>query len=250
MARAPRASRAPIAVLAAIAIASTALAGWLYRDNRRLADEIARARPAVAAPAPVPATAAPATASSPPARAALPSAPPRLPPSPPRSQTRMERRSQRSLEVAALLGRGDDETEDEYRARILPLMKMALAQPRQNAEDMRRLAEEKAGVTPAQHAALDAAFAEVYDDVITYTNGAISDGQLTPYQRNVAGMLEYAGGLGAILDGAEQRVDKVLRPEQRRTMYEAGFEWGEYLGVSAPWESLKPPPPPPSRGGS
>jgi hypothetical protein len=31
-------------------------------------------------------------------------------------------------------------------------------------------------------------------------------------------------------------------------MYEAGFEWGEYLGVSAPWESLRPPPPQP--GGS
>jgi hypothetical protein len=28
-------------------------------------------------------------------------------------------------------------------------------------------------------------------------------------------------------------------------MADAGFEWGEYLGVNAPWENLKPPPPRP-----
>jgi hypothetical protein len=26
-------------------------------------------------------------------------------------------------------------------------------------------------------------------------------------------------------------------------MSDAGFEWGEYLGVKAPWEKLTPPPP-------
>lgn len=244
--------RVSTAVLGAIALISAAAALWLYRDNRRLSDELARSRPSLSVSA---VSTAPAPTSAPPVAPAVatqpPPKPPSLPASPPPSQTRMERRSQRSLEVAALLGRSDGETADEYKARILPLMKMALAVPRQNAEDMRRLAEEKAGVTAAQRAALDAAFAEVYGDVITYTNTAIGDGQLTPYKRNVAGMLEYAGGLGSILAGAEQRVDKVLRPEQRRAMYDAGFEWSEYLGVSAPWESLEPPPPPaPAPGGS
>jgi hypothetical protein len=29
-----------------------------------------------------------------------------------------------------------------------------------------------------------------------------------------------------------------------KSIYDTGFEWGEYLGVSAPWEKLQPPPPP------
>ena len=33
--------------------------------------------------------------------------------------------------------------------------------------------------------------------------------------------------------------------EQIKAMSSSGFEWGEYLGVSAPWENLKPPPPRP-----
>ena len=239
-----------LTALGALAIASTLAALWLYRDNRRLGDELARARRPVAAAAPAQAPVGPADpwrASPAAPRTTTPAGPPpSLPPAP--RESRMDRRSRRSMEIAGLLGRLDGETEDEYRARVLPMMKMALERPRQNVAEMRRLAEDKAGVTAAQRAQLDAAFGDVYDDLIGYTNGAIADGQLSPYTRNVTGMLEYAGGLGAILGGAEQRVDKVLSPAQRRAMYEAGFEWGEYLGVSAPWESLKPPPPPP--GGS
>ena len=96
---------------------------------------------------------------------------------------------------------------------------------------------------------LDQAFESVYTDLIDYTNQAIQDGQLTPYERNVSGILGYAGGLGTILDGATQQVGGILTPLQVQTMYGAGFEWAEYLGVSAPWERLKPPPPP-SPGGS
>jgi hypothetical protein len=61
----------------------------------------------------------------------------------------------------------------------------------------------------------------------------------------VTGMLQYAGGLGAILEGAEGRIGKILSPEQLRAMQDAGFEWGEYLGVNAPWERLRAPPPRP-----
>jgi hypothetical protein len=30
-------------------------------------------------------------------------------------------------------------------------------------------------------------------------------------------------------------------------MSDAGFEWGEYLGIKAPWEQLRAPPPPARR---
>jgi len=143
-----------------------------------------------------------------------------------------------------MFGRLDGESEDEYRARVMPMVQMALTRPRQNADEARRIAEEKAGVTTAQHEALDAAFSAVYDDVLNYTNTAISDGQLTPYERNVTGILEYAGGLSGILGDAEKKVGGILSPAQRKSMYESGFEWGEYLGLHAPWEKLNAPPPP------
>ncbi|MGE3769012.1 MAG: hypothetical protein AB7L94_42565, partial [Kofleriaceae bacterium] len=91
---------------------------------------------------------------------------------------------------------------------------------------------------------LDAAFEKVYADVLDYTNKAITDGQLSPYERNVAGWLDYAGGLGGMLTEANGQIGKILTPEQLKAMSSSGFEWGEYLGLSAPWEQLKPPPPP------
>jgi hypothetical protein len=109
---------------------------------------------------------------------------------------------------------------------------------------MRKAAEEKAKVTPAQSAQLDQAFEKVYDDVIDYTNKAITDGQLSPYERNVAGWLDYAGGLGGILTNANGQIGKILDAGQMKAMYDSGFEWGEYLGLSAPWEQITPPPPP------
>lgn len=92
---------------------------------------------------------------------------------------------------------------------------------------------------------LDQAFDGIYDEVIGFTDGAVADGQLTPYGRNVTGMLQYAGGLGSILEGAEGRIGKILSADQVRTMADSGFEWGEYLGLRAPWERLRPPPPRP-----
>jgi hypothetical protein len=57
-------------------------------------------------------------------------------------------------------------------------------------------------------------------------------------------VLQYAGGLGSILEGAEARVGGILTPTQVQAIYASGFEWGEYLGVTAPWERLHAPPDP------
>jgi hypothetical protein len=247
----------------AIAVAAAALMGvatvWLYLDNRRLSGEVARLRAEVRGPG--------AAAEDPwasrgggdgPVAAAGRGLPrglgaviggagaPELPAAP--RESRLERRNRRTDEVAGLLGRHDGESEEDYRARVMPLVEMGLARPRENLADQRRQAEEAAGVTAEQRQQLDATFTEVYDELLTYTNAAIQDGQLTPYERNVAGMLEYAGGLGAILGGAEQRIGSVLSPDQVRTIYGTGFEWSEYLGVNAPWEQLRPPPPRPGGG--
>ena len=59
---------------------------------------------------------------------------------------------------------------------------------------------------------------------------------------NVAGWLDFAGGLGGIVNDAQGRVGKILSPEQMKAMYDTGFEWGEYLVVDAPWEMLGAPP--------
>jgi hypothetical protein len=241
----------------AAAVASLVAAFVLYLDNRRLEREVSELRAGAAAPAPVADPWATSDAAAKPVEGGTAALPrglggaidgdgPALVDAP--KESRLERRMRRQDELAALLGRLDGETEEEYRARILPLMEMALSRPREQLAEQRRAAEEAAGVSEEQSKKLDVVFDEVYDEVITFTNAAIQDGQLTPYERNVSGMLEYAGGLGAILGGAEQKIGGVLTPGQQQTIYGSGFEWAEYLGVSAPWEKLQPPPPPP--GGS
>jgi hypothetical protein len=236
--------------LGAISVASIALSLWLYVDNRSLRAELAGhppAHPAAAAPA---AAAAARTAERPaqPPRTVAPIAPsagappPALPDTP--TETRMDRRARRTEEFAAQFGRLDGETEDEYKARIMPMLSAGLLAPRLRAEEQRRVAQDKAHVTPEQSARLDKAFDKVYSDVLDFTNKAITDGQLSPYERNVSGWLEFAGGLGGILTDANGQIGKILEPGQVRAMYDAGFEWGEYLGLKAPWEQLRPPPPP------
>ena len=232
-------------IFAATTVLGAATSIYLYLDNRSLRAD--RDEPAVveAAPKPAPVEApkpdvwldAPKTAP----RQAGPA--PTLPDS--KTESRMERRARRTDEFGAMFGRLDGETEDEYKARILPLIKLGLAGPRDRVAEMRKLAEEKAHVTAAQSAQLDKAFDKVYEDVIDYTNKAIADGQLSPYERNVAGWLDFAGGLGGILTAANGQIGKILEPGQIKTMYDSGFEWGEYLGLNAPWEKLHAPPPRP-----
>jgi hypothetical protein len=115
---------------------------------------------------------------------------------------------------------------------------------RLRTNDNRRIAEEKAGVTPEQTKQIDQAMDKVYADLLDYTNKSVKEGQLSPYERNVAGWLGYAGGLGGILTNAQGTIGTILRPEQMKAMYDAGFEWGEYLGANAPWEAVGAPPPP------
>ncbi len=234
-------------LLAATSVGFVSLSLWLYRDNGALRAELAGrqgtsadATPAAVAPGPAvhpdPVPRASRSA-APPARS---TAQPALPEPP--QESRMDRRARRTDEFAAMFGRLEGETDDDYKARVLPLLTAGLAVPRLRLEEQRKVAEDKAHVTPEQSAKLDKAFDKVYSDVLDYTNKAIADGQLSPYERNVSGWLEFAGGLGGLLNEANGQIGKILEPSQVRTMYDAGFEWGEYLGVKAPWEQLRPPP--------
>lgn len=236
-----------------IFVATSAVAGvasiWLYLDNRDLRSELAARHdsPAMARSTETRGSAAPAdpwldalrsAGSARPAAGPAPALPEQA------DESRLERRQRRQQEFAAMFGRGEGETEDEYRARIVPLIKGGLLIPRQRVEEMRKQAEEKAGVTPEQSRKLDKAFDKVFGDALDYTNKAVADGMLSPYERNVSGWLEYAGGLGGILSDANGQIGQILSPEQVHTMSSSGFEWGEYLGLEAPWEQLQPPPPP------
>lgn len=236
------------AVLAATTIVGVATSIWLYLDNRSLRGELADKPAAVATTSTGSAAPAADPWIQPKARSAeikartTPGAQPSLPEE--SKESRMDRRARRTEEFGAMFGRHDGETEEEYRNRIGPMIAAGLMMPRMKVNEMRRIAEEKAHVTPEQSAKLDKAFDKVYSDVLDYTNKAITDGQLSPYERNVAGWLDFAGGLGGMLGEAQGQVGKILDPSQVKTMYEAGFEWGEYLGLNAPWEKLTPPPPP------
>lgn len=232
-------------VFIATSVVAGAAAIWLYLANRDLRaqlatkHEIAKTDDKPAARMSDPWTEPRRSAAPPkPSSAAI----PRLPDQP--EESRLDRRQRRQQEFAAMFGRQGGETEEEYRARIVPLIKGGLLIPRQRVDEMRKQVEAKAGITPEQSAKLDKAFDKIYADAIDYTNKAVADGLLSPYERNVSGWLEYAGGLGGILDDANAQIGKVLTPEQVRAVNASGFEWGEYLGLEAPWENLTPPPPP------
>ena len=240
-------------LLGTTSFVAASLALWLYVDNRALRARLADRAPIDAAASPTANRTAAARVEPPPAAsravtplapaAATPTAEPALPEPP--TETRLDRRARRTEEFAAMFGRLDGETEADYKARILPMISAGLLVPRLRVEEQRKVAQDKAHVTPEQSARLDKAFDKVYSDVVDFANKAITDGQLSPYERNVSGWLEFAGGLGGILNEANGQIGKILEPSQVRTMYDSGFEWGEYLGLKAPWEQLKAPPPRP-----
>jgi hypothetical protein len=239
-------------IFAVTSVLAAAAAIWLYLDNRALRDKLAAhgssspsattAAPEVAAAKPIDAwTSAGPTAGS--AKSTGNGPIPKLDAQ--KEETRLERRQRNQAEFAAKFGRLDGETDEEYRARIAPLIATGLALPRMRMDELRKEMEEKAGVTPEQSKKLDAAFDQVYSQALDYTNKAIADGTLSPYERNVSGWLEFAGGLGGILTDANSAVGQILTPQQVKTISSSGFEWGEYLGAKAPWERLNPPPPAP-----
>jgi hypothetical protein len=238
-------------VLAATTILGFAFSIYLFLDNRSLrAERDDKAQPAVVVEAPPTPVETPqadpwndAVKKNRDAKTGFTATPaPSLPED--KKETRGERRQRRMEEFGARFGRGPNETEQEWRDRMVPLIKLGLTVPRERVAELRKEAEAKAGVTAEQSAALDKAFEKVYDDVLSYTNKAIQDGQLSPYERNVTGWLDFAGGLGGFLTDAQGQFGKILSPTQMRAMSDAGFEWGEYLGLNAPWENIKAPPPP------
>jgi hypothetical protein len=237
-------------VFAATSLVGAVLAIYLYLDNRDLEDKLAEVRAAQqteAAPAEKVAAARSADPWTDPQRTTGSSRGVGTGPAPSlpeeKKESRLERRQRRQQEFAAMFGRLEDETEEEYKNRIVPLIKAGLLLPRQRVDEMRKQAEEKAGVTAEQSKKLDQAFEKVYADALDYTNKAVADGLLSPYERNVSGWLEYAGGLGGLLNEANGQIGRILSASQMRAMSQSGFEWGEYLGLNAPWELLRPPPP-------
>lgn len=219
---------------------------WLYLDNQSLREEVAEKTEVIAK--------AEAKPAAPPApdesfeekqardgKFVAPTPQPALPEL--KKEHRLDRRVRRGEEFAAMFGRLEGETEEQWRERVAPLIAAGMMRVRMRTQDNRREAEARAGVTPEQSAKIDQQMDKIYADVLDYTNRAIKDGQLSPYERNVVGWLDFAGGLGGILNDAQGSIGKVLSPEQMRQMHAAGFEWGEYIGAQMPWEKVTAPPP-------
>jgi hypothetical protein len=243
---------------------------YLWRENRRLERELQAASGAAAATtderAPV-AAAAPATPAAEPEergersrllgalgravnglRGKRPDAEP-APEGEKRDDDQDSRRDRRQRWLKNLLGRHEGETEDEYRARVKPLVEGGLAGPRDRVEEKRRQFEEAAGVTDEQRAQLDQAFAEAGNELLAVANQAIQSGDLTPYRRNSYGVFSAFSGAVPTIEALDQRLRGILTQEQWQTMDEAGFDWLEYLGLTTGWEGLNPPPPEGSPGG-
>lgn len=239
-----------------LATVASAAAIWLWLDNRSL--RAAAQRPAAAAPVAPEALAAKPAAPNPWAAAPRPAPTasagsgaavagrgpaPALAAEP--RETYLDRRLRRSEQFAAMFGRFDDETAEQWQARIAATVAPMMARPRADLAEARRLAEERAGVTPDQRAKIDEVASGAYAAALDYTNAAIAAGTISPYRRDSTGLLEVVGGLGGILGETQAKLGGVLTPAQREAMAAAGFDWGEYLGTMAPWEDLDAPPPAP-----
>jgi hypothetical protein len=242
-------------VLGGVSVLSLALAGWMYLEKSGLEDDLSSSRKDVAvAEEKLRVASDPWSAGAVEARSAAIKPPetavaggPEL--DKPKRESVLERRIRMTEMMTAMFGRQPGETDEEYNARVRPMITGALEKGRGYAKNRRMSAEAAAGVSPEQSAKIDAEIQKTYGDVIDYANSAIADGLVSPYSRNVSGWLQFAGGLGGLLTDAEGRFGKILSPAQIKAMYDHGFEWGEYLGLNAPWETLNPPPPP-SGGGS
>jgi hypothetical protein len=169
--------------------------------------------------------------------------PPSLPGA--RSESRNERRARRNAELRALLARLEGETEEEWKNRHWPHPAGRPGNHRNPTTEMRKVAEEEAGVSRDQSAQLDRIFEKTQAEVIDFANEAIADGRLSPYKRDVGNWLELAGGFGTMLNSVQGQIGKILSPSQLKAMYDSGFEWSEYIGLNAPWEKLRAPQPPP-----
>lgn len=161
------------------------------------------------------------------------------------AEDRAARRARRQARIMDMFGRLPGESEEEYRARVQPLVETVLAMQRPMAEETRRAAEFAANVTDAQRQTMDAVLSDAYTEAMALANQAIQSGDVSPYRRSATGVLTVMGGMGAILSTAETRLGGVLSADQRTAMQDAGFDLVEYLGVTAPWENLDVPPPPP-----
>lgn len=161
----------------------------------------------------------------------------------PDEESPLEARARATEAIAALLGRQPGESDADYRARLAQMMQLALAGPRARAVEMRHAAEAKAHVTPEQSARLDDAFTEVYAGMLASTNDAIAARRLSPYKRDVPAWLQFAGEIGHELETANHTIEQILQPAQVRAMYDAGFDWSEYLALQAPWENIAVLPP-------
>lgn len=242
-------------VLGGVSVLSLALAGWMYLEKRGLEDDLSSSRKEVAvAEERLRVAADPWSASAQEARSAAIKPPevavaggPEL--EKPKRESVLERRIRMTEMMAAMFGRQPGESEEDYKARVAPMITTALEKGRGYAKNRRMSAEAAAGVSPEQSAKLDEEIQKAYGEVIDYANTAIADGLVSPYSRNVSGWLQFAGGLGTMLGDVEGRFGKILSPQQMKAMYDHGFEWGEYLGLNAPWESLNAPPPPPTGPG-
>ena len=235
-------------ILVVTTILGIATSIWLYSENRSLKDKVAEHAAAAASTADPWAGHATTTESH--ARSSTIALPRSAhasipdPPSDPINLSWLERRMHRQQEMSALFGRGSGESDADYRARFVPMVKAGLALPRQHAEESRKAAEEKAHVTAAQSQQLDQAFRGMFGEAINYTNKAVADGTVSPYAMSTASLLEFGGGIGGMLQDVNTQIGRILTPDQVKAMTDSGFDWGQYLGLEIPWEDITPPPPP------
>lgn len=247
------------AMTLAVALVGAAATGWLWRDNRRLAE-----RPEVQTVARVERELAECRADGGDGRngngngkrgrtnplgvigafgRALGGAEPEAEATAPEDMD--SRRDRRQRRIREFLGRREGEDDAAYRERVAPTVKSILSGPRERQEERRRQFEEAAGVSSEQRARLDQAFAEGWSELTALANQSIAQGDLTPYRRNTRGVLAFVGAAVPTVDAVGERLREILTPEQQAIMEEAGFDYVEYLGVTSPWESVNPPPPEP-----
>jgi hypothetical protein len=125
------------------------------------------------------------------------------------------------------------ETMRDYRDRILPLARIAIAPQRARVA---RTRDDFATLDPHQRAELDGAVREAAGAIQDRLMNGLTSGELRPATFKPMTGITMARDLLDIVDRGNTRFQNALTPDQRTRLASHRFDFAEYLVFSAHWE--------------
>ncbi|HET9627723.1 MAG TPA: hypothetical protein VFP84_40475, partial [Kofleriaceae bacterium] len=125
----------------------------------------------------------------------------------------------------------------DYRDRVLPLARTAIAPQRARVARSRDDFAARANLDAHQRAELDAAAREAADALEERVIGAVMNGDFAPSAFKPMAGVSFARDLLDIVARGNQRFVDALSEAQRAQLAQHPFDFGDYLVFATPWEN-------------